>query len=139
MLVRQSAARKEVTVLLRFISGVSNGGTGREDDKVLSLTYRGLNDNQCISCIIHSDMPRQERFQSTQNAMSVDSGVANRLKEAQVVVERLTGLKGREKVMSHRCQEHFEHTCRLHTGNSKTFQDNQHSKSGDSCTGGAVL
>lgn len=82
MLVRQSAGRKEVTVSLRFISGVSNGGTGREDDKVLSLTYRGLNDSQCISYIIHSEMPCQEQFQSTRNAMSVDSGAANRLKEA---------------------------------------------------------
>lgn len=78
MLVRQSAGRWEVTVLWRFISRVSNSGTGREDDKVLSLTYRGLNDSQCISCIIHSDMPCQEQFQSTQNATSVDSGAANR-------------------------------------------------------------
>lgn len=103
MLVRQSAGRWEVTVLWRFISRVSNSGTGRGDDKVLSLTYRGLNGSQCISCIIHSDTPCQEQFQSTQNAMSVDSGAANRHVEKHR--GRWRGRLGErgEGVMSHRC------------------------------------
>ncbi len=33
------------------------------------------------SCIIHSEMPCQEQFPSTENAMIVDSRAANRLTE----------------------------------------------------------
>lgn len=55
------------------------------------------------SCIIHSEMPCQEQFQSAKNATGVNSGDANRLaEERQGVGEAVWVGGGVEGVTSHR-------------------------------------
>lgn len=55
------------------------------------------------SCIIHSETPRQEQFQSAKNATGVKSGDANRpAEERQGVGEAVWVGGGVERVTSHR-------------------------------------